>query len=52
MEAVIQNDAQSLYIVDSAYFPITKSAQVSKVVDQVEGTTSAGFVDQEDQGVT
>ena len=51
MEAVIQNDGQPLYIVDSAYFPITESAQVSEVVDQVEETALAGMADKKDQGV-
>ena len=46
MEAVTQNDAQPLYIVDSADFPITKSAQVSGVVDQAEETAFAEIADQ------
>ena len=45
MEAVIQNDAQSLYIVDPIQFPITQSAQVTEADNQVEG-----MADQEGQG--
>ena len=48
---MIQNDAQPLYIVESAYFPITESAQVSEVVDQAEETADAEMDDQKDQEV-
>ena len=48
MEAAIENGAQPLYIVDSAYFLIAESAQLSEVVGQAEGTAFAGLADQED----
>ena len=47
IEAVINNDAQPLYIVDSAYFPITESAQLSEVIDRAEETAFAGMIDHE-----
>ena len=50
MEVVIQNDAHTLYIVNSAYLPITGSAQVSDVVDQADETAFGGMADQEDPG--
>ena len=45
-----QNDAQPLYIIDSAYFPITESVHLSEAEDQVDGTEFAGITDQEEQG--
>ena len=51
MGAAIQNDAQPLYVVDPAFFRVTKSAQVSEVDGQAEGTAFAGLAEQEEQGV-
>ena len=50
-EAVIENDAQPLCIVDSAYFHITERSQLSEVIGQADETAFVGMADQEDLGV-
>ena len=49
MEAVIKNDAQPLYIVDTIYFPISESANATEADSLVEETAFAGMTDQEGQ---
>ena len=51
MEDVILNDAQSFYVLGSAYFPITESAHLPEVVGQADETALAGMADQEDHRV-
>ena len=48
IEAVIQKDAQPLYILDLSYFPFTESANLSVTEGQVEGTVFEGMANQEE----
>ena len=50
MEAVIQNEANPLYIVDPVYFPATESANATVPEGSVGGIAFAGMADQEENG--